>query len=101
MSDETVRELEQEIERTRERMTDNLDELGDRLDPSRIKERARETVVARVESVGDRLLAFARENPEQVIGVGVGLLLALVLPKPKRLRAPNIIAAPKTRRIRS
>ncbi len=84
MTEESVRELEQEIERTRERMTDSIDELGERLDPSRIKERARENVVARFESVSDRVVAFAREYPEQVFAVGAGLVLALVLPKPRR-----------------
>ncbi|MBA3659284.1 MAG: DUF3618 domain-containing protein [Gemmatimonadales bacterium] len=86
MSDENVREIEQEIERTRGRMAGNLEELTDRLDPSRIKERARENVVARVESASDRVVAFAVAYPEQVIAVGLGLLLALVLPRPRHRR---------------
>ncbi len=86
MSEENVREIEQEIERTRDRMAGNLDQLSDRLDPSKIKDRARENVVARVESAGDRMVAFAVAYPEQVIAVGVGLLLALVLPQPRQRR---------------
>jgi ElaB/YqjD/DUF883 family membrane-anchored ribosome-binding protein len=74
-------QIEREIEMTRERMTQNIDELGDRLTPQNIKERAKsaiqDTAANAVESVGQQarrtgwaLLDTIRENPLPAIAVG-------------------------------
>jgi ElaB/YqjD/DUF883 family membrane-anchored ribosome-binding protein len=86
MSEATVRELEHEIERTRERMSQNLDELGERLSPGGMKQRARESLSAQLGRMSTSVADFVRAYPEQAIGVGLGLLVALVAPGRRRRR---------------
>jgi ElaB/YqjD/DUF883 family membrane-anchored ribosome-binding protein len=74
-------EIEREIELTRERMSENIDELGDRLSPENLKTQAKSAIqdaaVTAVENVserarltGDRLVDMIRDNPLPVIAVG-------------------------------
>lgn len=77
-------EIEREIERTRSRMSRNIDELGDRLSPQNLKEEAKsaikEAAHGAVSNVGEqarrtgtRLVDVIRENPLPVIAVGAGV----------------------------
>lgn len=91
MSHETEH-LRHDIEHRRERMSDTLDQLGDRLNPSRIKQQVksniREATVGRVENMArqaadrvnetrDGVLDKIRENPipAAMIGIGLGWML--------------------------
>jgi ElaB/YqjD/DUF883 family membrane-anchored ribosome-binding protein len=76
--------IEREIEETRARMSQNIDELGDRLSPDNLKHEAKSAIrhVAQgaVSNVGDqarrtgsRLVDVIRENPLPVIAVGAGV----------------------------
>jgi ElaB/YqjD/DUF883 family membrane-anchored ribosome-binding protein len=79
--DREPEQIEREIEMTRERMSQNIDQLGDRLSPQNIKERAtsaiQDTAATAVESLGHQarrtgwaLLDTIRENPLPAIAVG-------------------------------
>ncbi len=81
MSEATVRRLEHEIERTRERMSHDLDELGQRLSPDHLRQRARETAGAQLQRLGERIAQLVRAYPEQAIAIGLGLLVALATPR--------------------
>jgi ElaB/YqjD/DUF883 family membrane-anchored ribosome-binding protein len=83
-SEKSPEEIEREIEQTRNRMSQNIDELGDRLSPQNLKEEAKSRIrnVASdaVSNVGDqarrtgsRLVDVIRENPLPVIAVGAGV----------------------------
>lgn len=91
MSQETE-QLRHDIEHRRERMSDTLDQLGDRLNPNRIKQQVksniREATVGRVENMArhaadrvnetrDGVLDRIRENPipAAMIGIGLGWML--------------------------
>jgi len=76
--------IEREIEETRARMSQNIDELGDRLSPGNLKHEAKTAIrhVAQdaVSNVGEqarrtgwRLVDVIRENPLPVIAVGAGV----------------------------
>jgi ElaB/YqjD/DUF883 family membrane-anchored ribosome-binding protein len=76
--------IERDIERTRDRMSRNIDELGDRLSPSNLKEEAKSAIKdaaqGAVSNVGEqarrtssRLVEVIRENPLPVIAVGAGV----------------------------
>ena len=76
--------IEREIEETRARMSQNIDELGDRLSPGNLKHEAKTAIrhVAQdaVFNVGEqarrtgwRLVDVIRENPLPVIAVGAGV----------------------------
>jgi ElaB/YqjD/DUF883 family membrane-anchored ribosome-binding protein len=84
--------LREEIEQTRERMSDTLDQLGERLNPNRIKQQVkdnvREATIGRVEDMArhasvrvnetrEGLLGTIRDNPvpAAMIGIGLGLML--------------------------
>jgi ElaB/YqjD/DUF883 family membrane-anchored ribosome-binding protein len=77
-------DIEREIEETRNRMSQNIDELGDRLSPDNLKHEAKNAIrhVAHdtVSNVGEqarrtgsRLVEVIRENPLPVIAVGAGV----------------------------
>ena len=85
-------QLRAEIESTRDRMSDTLDQLGERLNPNRIKQEVRhnirEATIGRVENMArhaadrvhetrDGLLNTIRDNPvpSAMIGIGLGWLL--------------------------
>lgn len=83
-SDKSPEDIEREIELTRSRMSQNIDELGDRLKPESLKQEAKEAIrdVAQnaVSNVGEqarrtgsRLVDVIRENPLPVIAVGAGV----------------------------
>jgi ElaB/YqjD/DUF883 family membrane-anchored ribosome-binding protein len=82
--DTSPEHIEQEIERTRSRMSQNIDELGDRFSPENLKQEAKSAIrhVAHdaVSNVGEqarrtgsRLVDVIRENPLPVIAVGAGV----------------------------
>ena len=77
-------EIERDIAMTRERMSENIDELGERLSPDQLKEQAKgaikEAAQGAVSNVGDqarrtgqRLLDAIREHPLPVMVAGVGV----------------------------
>lgn len=83
-SDKSPEDIEREIELTRSRMSQNIDELGDRLKPESLKQDAKDAIrdVAQnaVSNVGEqarrtgsRLVDVIRENPLPVIAVGAGV----------------------------
>jgi ElaB/YqjD/DUF883 family membrane-anchored ribosome-binding protein len=83
-SERSPEEIEREIERTRNRMSRNIDELGDRLSPGNLKEEAKSAIKdaahGAVSNVGEqarrtssRLVEVIRENPLPVIAVGAGV----------------------------
>jgi ElaB/YqjD/DUF883 family membrane-anchored ribosome-binding protein len=83
-SDRSPEEIEREIEETRNRMSQNIDELGDRLRPESLKQDAKDAIrnaaQGAVSNVGDqarrtssRLVDVIRENPLPVIAVGAGV----------------------------
>jgi ElaB/YqjD/DUF883 family membrane-anchored ribosome-binding protein len=74
-------QIEREIEMTRGRMSENIDELGDRLSPQNLKAQAKsaiqdaagnavQSVGEQAQRTGSRLLDLIRENPLPVIAVG-------------------------------
>jgi ElaB/YqjD/DUF883 family membrane-anchored ribosome-binding protein len=83
-SDKSPQEIEREIEETRNRMSQNIDELGDRLSPQNLKHEAKSAIKNAaqdaVSNVGEqarrtgyRLVDVIRENPLPVIAVGAGV----------------------------
>jgi ElaB/YqjD/DUF883 family membrane-anchored ribosome-binding protein len=83
-SERSPEEIEREIERTRSRMSRNIDELGDRLSPGNLKEEAKSAIKdaaqGAVSNVGEqarrtssRLVEVIRDNPLPVIAVGAGV----------------------------
>jgi ElaB/YqjD/DUF883 family membrane-anchored ribosome-binding protein len=84
-SDQTPQAIEHEIERTRERMSSNIDALGERLSPDNLKQQAKEAIAGKaqdmVANVGDqarqtggRMIDFITENPLPVAAVGLGAI---------------------------
>ncbi len=82
--DKSPEAIEREIGETRARMSQNIDELGDRLSPDNLKHEAKTAIknVAQdaVSNVGEqarrtgsRLVDVIRENPLPVIAVGAGV----------------------------
>lgn len=78
-------EIQRDIERTRERMSSNIDELGGRLSPENLKHQAKEAISDKasdvVSSVGDqarqtgsRVIDFITQNPLPVAAVGLGAI---------------------------
>jgi ElaB/YqjD/DUF883 family membrane-anchored ribosome-binding protein len=83
-SERSPQEIEREIEQTRNRMSRNIDELGDRLSPSNLKQEAKSAIKdaaqGAVSNVGEqarrtssRLVEVIRDNPLPVIAVGAGV----------------------------
>jgi ElaB/YqjD/DUF883 family membrane-anchored ribosome-binding protein len=84
-NDQTPQAIEHEIERTRERMSSNIDALGERLSPDNLKQQAKEAIAGKaqdmVANVGDharqtggRMIDFITENPLPVAAVGLGAI---------------------------
>jgi ElaB/YqjD/DUF883 family membrane-anchored ribosome-binding protein len=78
-------ELERDIERTRERMSSNIDELGERLSPDNLKRQAKDAIAGKAHDVaanvggqardtGGRVLDFITENPLPVAAVTLGAI---------------------------
>ena len=83
-SDKSPEEIEREIEETRNRMSQNIDELGDRLSPENLKQEAKSAIKNAAQDAvsnvgeqarrtGSRLVDVIRENPLPVIAVGAGV----------------------------
>jgi ElaB/YqjD/DUF883 family membrane-anchored ribosome-binding protein len=78
-------EIQRDIERTRERMSSNIDELGDRLSPDNLKNQAREAISGKAQDVvsnvgdqarqtGSRVVDFITQNPLPVAAVSLGAI---------------------------
>ena len=65
-------EIEREIEATRERMSRDIGELGDRLSPESLKRQAKEAISAGARRTGFRMMDFIQENPSLVAAMGLG-----------------------------
>jgi ElaB/YqjD/DUF883 family membrane-anchored ribosome-binding protein len=76
-------EIQREIELTRERMSNNIDQLGERLSPENLKRQAKEAITGKAQDMvnnvgyqardtGSRVFDFIRENPLPVAAVGLG-----------------------------
>lgn len=90
--EQSPREIEHEIERTRERMSSNIDALGERLRPDALKQQARDAISEKAHDVvanvgdqarqtGSRLVDFITENPLPVAAVGLGAIWLFTLRK--------------------
>jgi ElaB/YqjD/DUF883 family membrane-anchored ribosome-binding protein len=65
-------EIEREIEATRERMSRDIDELGERLSPSNLKRQAKDAIAGKAQDTGSRMMDFIQENPSLVAAMGLG-----------------------------
>ncbi len=94
-NEQSPREIEHEIERTRERMSSNIDELGERLRPDALKQQARDAIAGKaqdmVTNVGDqarqtgsKLVDFITENPLPVAAVSLGAIWLFTMRKGNR-----------------
>jgi len=83
-SDKSPGDIEREIEETRSRMSQNIDELGDRLSPEHLKQEAKSAIKGAAQEAvsnvgeqarrtGSRLVDVIRDNPLPVIAVGAGV----------------------------
>ena len=95
--DRTPQELEHEIERTRERMSSNIDALGEKLRPDNLKHQAKEAIAEKAQAVADRvgdqarltsfrILDFITDHPLPVAAAGLGVISLFVLRKRGRRR---------------
>ncbi|HUR94203.1 MAG TPA: DUF3618 domain-containing protein [Gemmatimonadales bacterium] len=78
-------EIEREIERTRERMSNNIDALGNKLSPDALKQQAKDAISGKAQDVvanvgdqaretGSRVLDFITQNPLPVAAVSLGAI---------------------------
>ena len=85
-------EIEREIERTRERMSNNIDALGDRLSPDNLKQQAKDAIAGKAQDVvanvgdqarqtGSRVIDFITENPLPAAAVTLGAIWLFTLRK--------------------
>jgi ElaB/YqjD/DUF883 family membrane-anchored ribosome-binding protein len=85
-------EIEREIERTRERMSDNIDALGDKLSPDNLKQQAKDAIAGKAQDVvanvgdharqtGSRVVEFITENPLPVAAVTLGAIWLFTMRK--------------------
>jgi gas vesicle protein len=76
-------EIEREIEMTRERMSRDIDELGERLSPANLKRQAKDAITGKAQEVaqnvgdaaryrGSRMMDFIHENTSLVAAMGLG-----------------------------
>ena len=88
-------EIEREIERTRERMSNNIDALGDKLSPENLKQQAKDAISGKAQDVvsnvgdqarvtGSRVLDFITENPLPVAAVSLGAIWLFTMRKGSR-----------------
>jgi len=93
--EQSPQEIEFEIERTRERMSNNLDALGEKLSPDNLKQQAKEAISNKAQDVvanvgdqarqtGGRMIDFITENPLPVAAVGLGAIWLFTLRKGSR-----------------
>jgi ElaB/YqjD/DUF883 family membrane-anchored ribosome-binding protein len=92
VDEQSPQEIEREIERTRERMSGNIDELGDRLSPDNLKQEAKDAIAGTARNVaanvgdqarqtGSRMLEFIAENPLPVAAVTLGAIWLFTMRK--------------------
>ena len=85
-------EIEFEIERTRERMSNNIDALGDKLSPDNLKQQAKDAIAGKAQDVvanvgdqarqtGSRVMDFITENPLPVAAVTLGAIWLVTMRK--------------------
>jgi ElaB/YqjD/DUF883 family membrane-anchored ribosome-binding protein/gas vesicle protein len=85
-------EIEREIERTRERMSNNIDALGDKLSPDNLKQQAKDAIAGKAQDVvanvgdharqtGSRVVEFITENPLPVAAVTLGAIWLFTMRK--------------------
>jgi ElaB/YqjD/DUF883 family membrane-anchored ribosome-binding protein len=78
-------EIQRDIERTRDRMSTNIDELGDRLRPDNLKQQAKDAISEKTQDVmsnmgdqarqtGSRMLDFITQHPLPVAAVSLGAI---------------------------
>lgn len=78
-------QIERDIERTRERMSSNIDALGERLSPDNLKQQAKDAIAGKAQDVvsnvgdqaretGSRVIDFITENPLPVAAVTLGAI---------------------------
>jgi ElaB/YqjD/DUF883 family membrane-anchored ribosome-binding protein len=83
-SDKSPEDIEREIEQTRNRVSRDIDELGNKLSPQNLKEEAKSAIKGAAQGAvsnvgeqarrtGSRLVEVIRENPLPVIAVGAGV----------------------------
>ena len=88
-------DMEHEIQRTRERMSTNIDELGERLSPDNLKQQAKDAIADKAQEVvagvgdqaretGARMIDFITQNPLPVAAVGLGAIWLFTLGKGSR-----------------
>jgi ElaB/YqjD/DUF883 family membrane-anchored ribosome-binding protein len=76
-------EIEREIEETRDRMSRDIDELGDRLSPGNLKRQAKDAITGKAQDIannvgesarytGSRMMDFVYENTSLVAAMGLG-----------------------------
>jgi ElaB/YqjD/DUF883 family membrane-anchored ribosome-binding protein len=65
-------EIEREIEATRDRMSRDIDELGERLSPSNLKRQAKDAIAGKAQDTGSRMMDFIQENTSLVAAMGLG-----------------------------
>ena len=81
--DRSPEEIEREIEATRERMSRDMDELGERLSPGNLKRQAKEAITGKAQDIahnvgesarytGFRMVDFIQENTSLVAAMGLG-----------------------------
>ena len=79
----TPQDIEREIEATRERMSRDIDELGDRLSPDNLKRQAKDEITGKAHEMvsnvgagarrtGFRMMDFIQENTSLVAAMGLG-----------------------------
>jgi hypothetical protein len=99
--DQTPGELEHEIERTRERMSSNIDALGEKLRPDNLKHQAKEAIAEKAQAVADRvgdqarltgfrILDFITDHPLPVAAAALGVISLLLLRRGGRRRTLRI-----------
>ena len=85
-------EIEHEIERTRERMSSNIDALGDKLSPDNLKQQAKEAIAGKAQDVvanvgdqaretGSKVMDFITANPLPVAAVTLGAIWLVTMRK--------------------
>src|SRR5438552_19124877 len=78
-------DIEREIERTRERMSSNIDALGEKLSPAHLKQQAKDAIAEKAQNavadVGDqaretgtRVIDFITQNPLPVAAASLGAI---------------------------
>ncbi len=73
MTERTAADIESGIRETRDRMSENIDAIGEKLSPARITERTKEAIRHKAKETGAGLMRAARENPVPAAMVLVGL----------------------------